>query len=121
MLRAKGFLWLASAHDELILFSIAGQTLTVEPQAHWLAADNSEEEHDEDTREYIGHVWEPEYGDRRQEIVFIGVDMDQKAIEASLNAALLTAEEMSEGPAAWAKLNDPFAAMFTEQIEAATL
>jgi G3E family GTPase len=38
VLRAKGFLWLASANDDLILFSIAGKTLSVDPQGQWLAA-----------------------------------------------------------------------------------
>ena len=35
-----------------------------------------------------------EFGDRRQEIVIIGVTMDQKAIEAALDSALLTDDEM---------------------------
>jgi G3E family GTPase len=113
VLRAKGFLWLASRHDDLILFSIAGKTLTVEPQAQWLAA-GPPEEHDEETREYIGKVWEPEYGDRRQEIVFIGADMDRAALEASMEAALLTEEEMQLGPEVWCEFDDPFAAMFRD-------
>ncbi|MEG9437334.1 GTP-binding protein [Edaphobacter sp. HDX4] len=114
VLRAKGFLWLASRHDDLILFSIAGKTLTVEPQAQWLAAGPQEEEHDEETNEYIGKVWEPEYGDRRQEIVFIGMKMDREDTEARLNAALLTDEEMAAGAAAWQSFPDPFAEMFRE-------
>ena len=114
VLRAKGFLWLASRHDDLILFSIAGKTLTVEPQAHWLAVDPDGEEHDEETREYIGRVWEAEYGDRRQEIVLIGAGMDRKALEASMEAALLTAEEMDGGPGAWQEFEDPFSEMFCD-------
>ena len=113
VLRAKGFLWLATRNDDLILFSIAGKTLTVEPQAHWLAA-GPPEEHDEETREYVEKVWQPEYGDRRQEIVFIGADMDRAALEASLDAALLTSDEMSAGPDVWRNYDDPFAAMFRD-------
>jgi G3E family GTPase len=111
ILRAKGFLWLASRHDDLILFSIAGSTLTVEPQAQWLAS-GPPEEYDEETQAYIGRVWEPEFGDRRQEIVFIGADMDKPSLQASLDAALLTQEEMAAGSEAWARFDDPFAAMF---------
>ncbi len=114
VLRAKGFLWLASRHDDLILFSIAGKTLTFEPQAAWLAAGMQDDEHDEETRAYIGRVWEPQYGDRRQEIVFIGMQMDRAAIEARLDAALLTEDEMMKGPEAWKRLNDPFHEMFRE-------
>jgi G3E family GTPase len=116
VLRAKGFLWLASCHDDLILFSIAGSTLTVEPQAQWLAA-GPEEELDEETREYVGKVWEPEFGDRRQEIVFIGADMDRELLEERLNAALLTEEEMAGGPQAWREFEDPFAEMFRDRVE----
>ncbi|AEU34443.1 cobalamin synthesis protein P47K [Granulicella mallensis MP5ACTX8] len=120
VLRAKGFLWLASCNDDLILFSIAGATLTVEPQAQWLAAGDPDEEHDPDTKEYIGRVWEPEFGDRRQEVVFIGADMDRAALEAQMDAALLTPEEMAGGPQAWKKLNDPFAEMFRDREPAET-
>jgi G3E family GTPase len=116
VLRAKGFLWLASAHDDLLLFSIAGKTLTVEPQAQWLAAGDPAEIQDAETEEYIGRIWEPEFGDRRQEIVFIGVEMDQERIEADLNAALLTDAEMETGPSAWANLQDPFRALLPERL-----
>jgi G3E family GTPase len=115
VLRAKGFLWLACCHDDLILFSIAGSTLTVEPQAQWLAAGSSDEEQDPETQEYIGRVWEPEFGDRRQEIVFIGVGMDRASLEARLNDALLTSQEMTAGPQTWSQLKDPFAEMFRER------
>ena len=114
VLRAKGFLWLASRHDDLILFSIAGKTLTFEPQAHWLAAESQDEENDGETREYIEKVWEPPYGDRRQEIVFIGMRMNREAIEASLDAALLSENEMASGPDIWGELNDPFVDMFRD-------
>lgn len=115
ILRAKGFLWLASHHNDLILFSIAGTTMTFEPQANWLAAGQQDEEHDEETRKYIGKVWEPEYGDRRQEIVFIGMEIDRAGMEAQLNAALLNDEEMAGGSEAWKNLPDPFAEMFRNQ------
>lgn len=96
-------------------FSIAGRTLSVEPQAQWLAAGIAEEERDEETREYVGKVWEPEYGDRRQEIVFIGMEMDRARLEASLDEALLTEQEMARGPEGWKQFADPFADMFRDR------
>jgi Cobalamin synthesis protein cobW C-terminal domain len=55
------------------------------------------------------------YGDRRQEIVFIGMQMDRAAIEEHMNAALLTEDEMAGGPVGWRKFDDPFAEMFRDQ------
>ncbi|WP_263356401.1 GTP-binding protein [Acidicapsa ligni] len=119
VLRAKGFIWLASCHDDLILFSIAGSTLAVEPQAQWLAADMGDEEQDAETQEYLKDVWEAPYGDRRQEIVFIGAGIDRALLEARLNQALLTPEEMAAGPEAWQELADPFSEMFRDREAAA--
>jgi G3E family GTPase len=118
VLRAKGFMWLASNHDETILFSVAGSTLTVEPSGLWLAATPSPLEEmkvDPELETYIGQVWEPEFGDRRQELVFIGMHMDREALESRLNATLLTDAELADGPEAWKLYSSPFAAMFVEQ------
>jgi G3E family GTPase len=115
VLRAKGFLWLASAHDELILFSIAGRNMAMEPQASWMAAMEAVDLDDPETLEYYQSVWQQPYGDRRQEIVFIGQGMDREALELLLNDALLTDEELASGPKAWSKFPDPFAMMFPER------
>jgi hypothetical protein len=48
-----------------------------------------------------------EYGDRRQEIVFIGIDMDRSRIEAALGECLLRDGEWSQGSLAWAGFDDP--------------
>ena len=47
-------------------------------------------------------------GDRQQELVFIGVQMDAGAAEAALDWALLSDDEYAGGPAAWAAFEDPF-------------
>jgi G3E family GTPase len=116
VLRAKGFMWLASNHDETVMFSVAGSTLTFEPSGLWLAASPADGElADPELEKYIGEVWEPEFGDRRQELVFIGVDMDRTALEAKLNAALLTDREFAEGPNVWSQYDNPFEALFMER------
>jgi hypothetical protein len=48
------------------------------------------------------------HGDRRQELVFIGIDMDEMALRARLDACLLTRDEHAGGAQAWASLADPF-------------
>jgi len=115
VLRAKGFLWLASAHDELILYSVAGRNMAMEPQARWMAAMEAVAIDDPETLDYYQSVWQQPYGDRRQEIVFIGQGMDREALELLLNDALLTDEEFAAGPKAWARYDCPFAMMFPER------
>jgi len=116
VLRAKGFLWLASNDDETILFSVAGSTLTVEPSGLWLAAAGSGEDVDDpELADYVGKVWDPEVGDRRQELVFIGVEMNRTELEERLDAVLLTDDEMVGGAEAWKLFDNPFAAMFAER------
>ena len=59
-------------------------------------------------RESIDKVWSPDVGDCRQELVFIGIDMDDLEIYDSLQECLLTDEELALGPTAWASFSDPF-------------
>eukprot|EP00878_Enallax_costatus_P042822 GHUV01050309.1.p1 GENE.GHUV01050309.1~~GHUV01050309.1.p1 ORF type:complete len:159 (+),score=22.87 GHUV01050309.1:1134-1610(+) len=51
--------------------------------------------------------WHPVWGDRCQELVWIGVDMDEAGIHCMLDACLLSDAEMSLGPEGWAALDDP--------------
>ncbi|XYI04228.1 GTP-binding protein [Sorangium sp. So ce1128] len=53
-------------------------------------------------------AWHPVWGDRRQELVFIGVDMAREELTSDLDACLLTEEEMAAGPSGWSRFNDPF-------------
>ena len=109
VLRAKGFFWLATRHDECGVFSIAGNTLSLEPGGRWVAATPAEEAlGDDELNDYVGQTWHPDWGDRRQELVFIGIEMKQAAIGANLDACLLTEEEMASGPGVWLGYRDPF-------------
>jgi len=104
VLRSKGFVWIASRPNECLTFSVAGGTTGIESSGPWLACYGSRKElltSQPHLKSYIDRVWEGEYGDRRQEIVFIGADMDREAIESALDDCLLTPSEIKEGPAAW--------------------
>jgi len=52
--------------------------------------------------------WHAETGDCRQELVFIGQNIDFKKLSTELEACLLTDEEMELGPMGWWRLPDPF-------------
>eukprot|EP01024_Parvocaulis_polyphysoides_P033894 TRINITY_DN3003_c0_g2_i5.p2 TRINITY_DN3003_c0_g2~~TRINITY_DN3003_c0_g2_i5.p2 ORF type:complete len:105 (-),score=24.28 TRINITY_DN3003_c0_g2_i5:275-568(-) len=63
----------------------------------WVCIPDEEWPTEQQQRDIIKQMWGEEFGDRRQEIVFIGAaQMDQGAIEKQLDGALLTEEEMAE-------------------------
>jgi hypothetical protein len=53
-------------------------------------------------------VWDEQVGDRRQELVIIGQDVNIGAIQRILDACLLTDEELAAGAATWEQFEDPF-------------
>jgi G3E family GTPase len=112
VLRAKGFFWLANRNELAGEWSQAGRVLTVGAVGPWLASVSADER-----AEYLAEIgldalpeWEEPNGDRRQELVFIGVDLDEPGIRSRLDEALLTDGELAAGPAAWAAFPDPFPA-----------
>jgi G3E family GTPase len=103
VLRSKGFFWLASRMAVMGSWSQAGGSGTCEAAAMWYAALPPEERSGESSDQ-----WEEPWGDRRQELVFIGIEMDEAALRARLDAALLVPDELARGADAWATLDDPF-------------
>lgn len=108
VLRSKGFFWLASRNDVTGSWSQAGSSAAAEPAGMWYATLPEDEWDDEETRAQVEADWEEPWGDRRQELVFIGSNMDREALIAGLDGALLTEEEMHGGPETWTSLEDPF-------------
>jgi hypothetical protein len=58
----------------------------------------------------LGRDWHPDFGDRRQELVFIGVDLPTEQLHQELRQALLTDDELAIGENGWRLLPDPFPA-----------
>lgn len=112
VVRSKGFLWIASRHDDVYMWSQAGVSVQINPAGRWWAAATAGEwpEDTEENAELLADIrqdFEGQYGDRRQEIVFIGIDMDRLKIESLLEDCLLTKEELEAGPSVWEAFEDP--------------
>ncbi len=118
VMRSKGYIWVASRVEFCGLWSQAGSSLMIDRAGHWFAAvDKADWPDDPETRQWIHDNWDPQVGDCRQEIVFIGVGMDRDSIEASLDAALLTQDEVTLGPEAWKAFPDPMPPWDPEDLE----
>lgn len=105
VVRAKGFLWLATRNNVAALLSQAGPSLTIENAGEWIAA-YPEEEQQKILKEEpeLLERWDETYGDRMTELVLIGIGMDQKLITNSLESCLLTDDEMEKE---WMLFYDP--------------
>ncbi len=107
VVRTKGFMWLPNYNDFSILMEQAGKTMDVYPIRYWAAAMPAEDlaEYLEDEPEML-EKWDKEYGDRCNQLVFIGIQLDKEAIIQQLDECLLSDEEMQGD---WQTLPDPFA------------
>lgn len=109
VMRAKGFFWLASRMDWAGSWQLAGSIGRHGGAGYWFAAvDREQWPQEPECRADITKNWSEPYGDRRQEIVFIGIDMDEWALRHRLDACLLNDREMQVGPDGWRMLPDPF-------------
>ncbi len=109
VLRAKGFFWLATRPDMAGMLSLAGDDITVEPAGSWWDVVPCDEwPEDEQTREEIQRSFEGPFGDRRQEIVLIGMEMDESALRHELDDCLLSDNEMRQGQETWLNYIDLF-------------
>lgn len=106
IVRSKGFFWVASEPSVVGLWSQAGRTSTLEARGQWLASMNMDEwELDEEELATVKKNWHKDFGDRVQEIVFIGQKLQdqniKKVVDDKLISALLTDEELSFGKDHW--------------------
>lgn len=109
LLRSKGFFWLASKHMDagswsqaggLMRHGFAGRWWRFVPKTQW--------PQDEESTAGIMENWTASTGDCRQELVFIGQNIDFAQLTAELDNCLLTDDEMAQGIESWRLLPDPF-------------
>ncbi|RUM23324.1 GTP-binding protein [Rhizobium vallis] len=110
LIRAKGHFWLATRPDEIGLLSIAGTQCRIETRGYWWASvPQVQWPRFPQFRQLIERHWDDVWGDRRQELVFIGSGFDKAAIWAALDDCL-TGEETGFDPQTAVGLRDPFPA-----------
>lgn len=109
LIRSKGYFWLASRPQFACQWSQAGGV------AHygfagmfWKAVPEENWPTDEEYLASIQETWEEPFGDMRQELVFIGQDLNKEKMLEDLHSCLLSDEELLRGPEYWETLSDPF-------------
>jgi G3E family GTPase len=109
VVRSKGFFWLASRATRAGSWSQAGGACRYGAAGSWWAAVPREHWPPEpEALEIIEKNWDPATGDARQELVLIGIGMDEAALRARLDECLLTENEMRFGASWWQNFPDPF-------------
>jgi len=109
VIRAKGFFWLATRPRFVGELAQAGAVVrTMKRGLWWSAVPKSEWPDHAGWRESMQPYFDSVWGDRRQEIVFIGVDpMDEGAFRRRLDGCLI-GDPGHFTPDAWRRLPDPF-------------
>ncbi|MYD79413.1 MAG: GTP-binding protein [Gammaproteobacteria bacterium] len=109
LVRSKGYFWLASRFDQAGSWSQAGGIMNHGfAGLFWSALSKDKCPEEMEHREAIESKCEPPYGDRRQEIVFIGQALDENQARRALDACLLNEKELIAGPNSWKQFPDPF-------------
>jgi G3E family GTPase len=88
--RAKGWFWVANRPDYIMEYSLAGSLADIKPMGRWWAAmPRTHWPPEADAQARIRANWRVPFGDRRQELVFIGDGLDRAAIAAALDSCLV--------------------------------
>ena len=115
VVRAKGFFWLSTRPDFVGEVSQAGALVRHQGIGRWWATVPKERwPQGADFDEALDRHWNDDFGDRRQEIVFIGLssDMDEPKIRQQLDACLI--KDYLQSPDSYQRVRDPFPLWFQQ-------
>lgn len=108
LIRSKGFVWLSSYHTDALYWSHAGSHFELKLQGRWWASTEKESwPQEEQHLKTVMQDYQGEYGDRRQELIFIGIGMDEQGVIARLDQCLLNDEEIASYKAKQLESGDP--------------
>lgn len=106
VVRAKGIVWMGNGSETAYQISQAGPSIQVGPVAYWVASlPEAEKAVIFQDQPGVKEEWDPTWGDRMTQLVFIGVKMNQLKLEHSLDTCLLTPQELKMD---WSRFTDPF-------------
>lgn len=109
VLRSKGFAWTTYSHDMMVSLGQAGNVATMSIEEHWKVLDPKAWIGTDKEKTLFRQDFVAPFGDRRQELVFIGQDLNHEAIQKALDDCLLTDEEFAMGVDGWkAMVGDMF-------------
>lgn len=110
ILRSKGFFWIASKPHAVNIWSQAGNSSSIDYQGLWLASLAPDEwDLSDDELKAVQDSWDDTFGDRTQELVFIGKNLEEMKWRNKLDELLLHDEELALGRDYWINFfNDPF-------------
>ena len=117
VLRSKGFFWVAADHRVVYEWAQAGRVKHLDtvgmwwaavPRHHWEQPDGQRPDQQPD--------WHPRFGDRVQQLVFIGQQMEEQAIRAGLDACLLDRRLADADSDVWDTLQNPFPALHPPEV-----
>lgn len=109
LIRSKGYFWLASRPQFAGTWSQAGGIARHGfAGMFWRAVPENRWPEDEESRNLIMENWVEPFGDMRQELVFIGQNMDEDEVKGMLDDCLISDEELLAGKALWQTMPDPF-------------
>lgn len=98
IIRSKGLFWIASRPEQAMAWSQAGGSLKADSAGVWWSSMSFEKRTQflafVENQQQIEGNWDKTFGDRKNEIVFIGQHIDEKQITTTLNACLATDEEL---------------------------
>ncbi|MFI0776329.1 GTP-binding protein [Streptomyces sp. NPDC021212] len=109
VVRSSGHLWMATRPRTVISWRSAGRRLELREAGGWLEDGDTAAWHaaSSQRRTLASWYWDHYYGERRNEIVFTGAELDEDRLRTALDAAVLDDGELALGAERWARLPDP--------------
>ncbi|MCK8521539.1 GTP-binding protein [Aquimarina sp. D1M17] len=99
IIRSKGLFWIASRPEQALVWGQAGGSIRTDYAGVWWSSMPFEKRIQYlpfvENQQHIEAEWDVTFGDRKNELVFIGQDMNKQQIIAELNSCLATDEELA--------------------------